>query len=108
MFTEESLKKFGQRIAELRKLKYPRDTTDDFAVRAGCSRKTLYRIENGLGGSKIDTYLNIAEVLGVQNQFAELFNPSETKADQEADMALDFIMTTISGTHQKSKGRQRG
>lgn len=102
------LQAYGQRIAELRKLKYPRDTAEDFAARVGCSRKTLYRVEIGAGGGKIDTYLSIAEVLGIQDQFADLFSPTETKADLDADKTLDTLVNAIAERRADTPGSLAG
>lgn len=82
----------GQQLTELRKLKYPEDTAEDFASRIGCSRTTLYRIEKGLPGAKFETLLNAAEVLGVLDQFSGLFSAAEARRDLATDRVLNSLL----------------
>lgn len=64
-------------------------TAEQVAERAGISRGTLRRLENGETSVGIDVLLNVARVLGQLDRVVEAFDPYETDLGRaRADQAL--------------------
>lgn len=53
-------------------------TQAELADRAGVSRETLSRLENGDGAVSLNTVLNILHIFGVLNPFVDASNPYAT------------------------------
>lgn len=66
----------GSHLAAWRKLQHL--TADQVAQRAGISRGTLRRMENGETSVGFDVFLNTARVLGALNRVVEALDPYET------------------------------
>lgn len=67
------LQEIGDRLRVLRKKQFPDDTQRSFALRIGINRNTLSAIENGQGNVGISHYIKIAELLGCEGHFEQLF-----------------------------------
>jgi DNA-binding XRE family transcriptional regulator len=79
------LKNLGGRIREYRRIKFPSDTQESFALRLNINKNTLSAMENGKPTVAIGSFLKAAELLGCDQQFEELFKPerkSESLFDQ--------------------------
>ena len=67
------LKNLGSEFKALRKKKYPKDNLAMFAVRIGVSRATLQKMEKGDMSVSLGKYYKAAQLLGVQDNFINLF-----------------------------------
>lgn len=92
---EERWKAFGQWVAEVRD-GMPISQTEA-AERAGMVRQQWNRIETGNSGTRYDTVLKIAEVLGVPPEvalikagFSPMEDPKTKKEFEESDLAVLF------------------
>jgi len=74
-----ALKDIGNRLRILRKKQFPDDTQKSFALRIGINRNTLSTIENGQGNVGISHYIKIAQLLGCEHHFEQLFKLSHEK-----------------------------
>ncbi|HEX5492982.1 MAG TPA: helix-turn-helix transcriptional regulator [Mycobacteriales bacterium] len=74
--TRISARHVGAHITAWRKLQ--RLTAEQVADRAGISRGTLRRLENGETSVGLDVFLNVARVLGVLDRVVEALDPYET------------------------------
>lgn len=64
-------------------------TAEQVADRAGVSRGTLRRLENGETTVGLDVFLNVARVLGTMDRVVEALDPYETDLGRaRADEAL--------------------
>lgn len=50
-------------------------TADQVAQRAGVTRKTLYRLESGSGGTSLENTLRVARALGIMDELVAAFDP---------------------------------
>lgn len=74
--TRLAAKNIGANLTAWRKLQLL--TAEQVAERAGISRGTLRRLENGEATVGVDVLLNVARVLGVLDRVVEAFDPYET------------------------------
>lgn len=85
--TRISAQRIGAHLASWRKLQ--RLTAEQVAERAGISRGTLRRLENGETTVGLDVLLNVARVLGALDRVVEALDPYETEVGRaRADEAL--------------------
>lgn len=77
----------GAHLTAWRKLQ--RLTAEQVADRAGISRGTLHRLENGETSVGLDVFLNVVRVLGVLDRVVDAVDPYETDLGRlRADQAL--------------------
>lgn len=74
--TRLSARRIGANLTVWRKLQ--RLTAEQVAERAGISRGTLRRLENGEPSVGLDVFLNVARALGVLDRLVESLDPYET------------------------------
>lgn len=74
--TRLSARRIGANLTAWRKLQ--RLTAEQVAERAGISRGTLRRLENGEPSVGLDVFLNVARALGVLDRLVESLDPYET------------------------------
>lgn len=74
--TRISARHAGTHLTAWRKLQ--RLTAEQVADRAGISRGTLRRLENGETSVGLDVFLNVARVLGVLDRVVDAVDPYET------------------------------
>lgn len=67
--------RMGAHLRAGRRLRFPRDTQDDFARRIGVSRYTYQKMEQGHPGVALGSYLAAAVRLGIGRQFADGLAP---------------------------------
>lgn len=85
--TRMAAQRIGAHLASWRKLQTL--TAEQVAERAGTSRGTLRRLENGDTSVGFDVLLNVARVLGALDRVVEAFDPYETDLGRaRADEAL--------------------
>jgi transcriptional regulator with XRE-family HTH domain len=68
--------RLGEHLSTWRKLQGL--TAEQVAERAGISRSTLRRLENGETGVTLETYLNVARALGQLDRAVDALDPYET------------------------------
>lgn len=77
----------GQQLSTWRKLQAL--TAEQVAERAGTSRSTLRRLEQGDAGVSFETFLNVARSLGILEQIVTATDPYESDIGRaRADEAL--------------------
>lgn len=84
--TRRAQQRIGEGLASWRKLQ--RLTARQVADRAGISPATLSRLENGKTPVSLETFLNVARVLGQLDRVIDAVDPYETdigrlRADEE-------------------------
>jgi transcriptional regulator with XRE-family HTH domain len=85
--TRLAAQRIGAHVAAWRKLQGL--TAEQVADRAGLSRGTLRRLENGETSVGLDVLLNVARVLGALDRVVEALDPYETDLGRaRADEAL--------------------
>jgi transcriptional regulator with XRE-family HTH domain len=85
--TRLGAQRIGANLAAWRKLQGL--TAEQVAERAGISRGTLRRLENGETSVGLDVLLNVTRVLGALDRVVESFDPYETDLGRaRADEAL--------------------
>lgn len=85
--TRLSAERIGTHLTSWRKLQSL--TAEQVAERAGISRGTLRRLENGETTVGLDVLLNVARVLGVLDRLVEACDPYETELGRaRADQVL--------------------
>lgn len=75
-WTTASAREMGENISSWRKMHGI--TQAELASRAGVSRETLSRLENGDSSVALSTVLNVLHVFGVSDRLVEATNPYET------------------------------
>ena len=85
--TRMAAEQIGSHLTTWRKLQGL--TSEQVAERAGTSRGTLRRLENGETSVGLDVLLNVSRALGVLDRVVEAFDPYETDLGRtRADEAL--------------------
>jgi transcriptional regulator with XRE-family HTH domain len=85
--TRLAAQRIGAHLAAWRKLQGL--TAEQVSERAGISRGTLRRLENGETSVGLDVLLNVTRVLGALDRVVEAFDPYETELGRaRADEAL--------------------
>lgn len=85
--TRISARHIGEHLTAWRKLQHL--TAQQAAERAGISRGTLRRLENGDTNVGLDVFLNVARILGTLDRVVEALDPYETDLGRaRADEAL--------------------
>ena len=69
------LEQLGHNLRAARKKYFPADDLRAFALRIGVSRATLQRMEKGDLSVSISKYYQAAQVLGLEQPFAQLLKP---------------------------------
>lgn len=67
------LPELGQNLRLARKKKFPRDNMNAFSLRIGISRATYQKMEKGDLSVSLKYYFQTAKLLGVENDFSQLF-----------------------------------
>lgn len=75
--TRRDLRRLGEHLASGRKIHGL--TQQDLAERAGISRATLANLERGDGGPRLDAFLAVARVLGVNDALVGAVDPLTTE-----------------------------
>lgn len=75
------LPQIGAALRKARKLHFPQDDLQNFAVRICVSRATLQKMEKGDLTVGIGKYYEAARVLGVEKGFEALFTEPESLFD---------------------------
>jgi len=81
MSNESVTRSLGEKLKQLRKLRYPRDDQRRFAARIKVSRATYQKMEKGDPSISLGSYLSAAELLGVADRLGRLFLAPEEKTD---------------------------
>lgn len=85
--TTRAAREIGENLRTWRKLQ--RLTAEQVADRAGITRGTLRRLETGDPAVRLETFLNVARVLGVLDRVPPAVDPYETDLGRaRADEAL--------------------
>lgn len=74
--TARAAREIGEHLRTWRKLQGL--TAEQVADRAGVTRGTLRRLETGDGAVRLETFLNVARVLGVLDRVTPALDPYET------------------------------
>jgi len=69
----ENLSTLGKNLRQARKLRFPKDDMQAFALRLGISRATLQKMEKGDLTVSLKKYVQAAELLACADQFEKLF-----------------------------------
>jgi DNA-binding XRE family transcriptional regulator len=80
-----TLESLGCRIRAYRKLKFPHDTQESFALRLGINKNTLSAMENGKPIVAIGTFVKAAELLGCDDQFERIFEKKQESLFDQFD-----------------------
>lgn len=72
---DQTLEPLGDNLRAARKKHFPMDDLQAFALRIGVSRATLQRMEKGDLSVSIGRYYQAAQVLGLEQPFAQLLKP---------------------------------
>ena len=75
------LSELGQNLRLARKKKFPRDNMKTFSLRVGISRATYQKMEKGDLSVSLKYYFQAAKLLGVENDFTQLFLLKESLFD---------------------------
>lgn len=81
----DTLFRIGQGVSQRRLLE--RLTQDSLAAKAGISRRTLARIESGDPGTRLESLVAVAGVLGIQGSLAEATDPAFDPATSATALA---------------------
>lgn len=77
----ECIAQIGKNLKVARKKSFPKDDLATFALRIGVSRATLQRMEKGDVSVSLGRYFQAAQVLGLEQPFAELLKPTVSLFD---------------------------
>jgi transcriptional regulator with XRE-family HTH domain len=75
------LPELGQNLRLARKKQFPRDNMKAFSLRVGISRATYQKMEKGDLSVGLKYYFQAAKLLGVENDFSQLFLLKESLFD---------------------------
>ncbi len=76
-----TLPTLGINLRQSRKMSFPKDDLNAFALRIGVSRATLQKMEKGDLSVSLDKYYSAADVLGLTAAFASLLKSEESLFD---------------------------
>lgn len=75
------LPELGQNLRLARKKQFPKDNMKTFSLRVGISRATYQKMEKGDLSVSLKYYFQAAKLLGVENDFTQLFLLKESLFD---------------------------
>lgn len=75
------LPELGKNLRLARKKQFPKDNMKSFSLRVGISRATYQKMEKGDLSVSLKYYFQAAKLLGVDNDFTQLFLLKESLFD---------------------------